>query len=309
MSGSEFPLKPWLARQAARVESALAACLPPEGRDTRLTAAMRHSLMAGGKRLRPILCLAAAACTGERDDTAAMPAARALELIHTYSLIHDDLPAMDDDDLRRGRPACHKAFDEATAILAGDALLTLAFSVLSHTGPDPFSDPAAAADIIPGRRLSVIRELAAAAGMSGMVEGQMRDMAAEHRKLELEELRALYSLKTGALIRAAVRCGAISSGADEAELAALTVYAEKIGLAFQVTDDILNITGDPEKLGKAVGTDANRGKNTCPLLMGLDRARKFAAELAADAITALNDSDAAADPLRAIAGYILRRQR
>jgi geranylgeranyl diphosphate synthase type II len=222
-------------------------------------------------------------------------------LIHTYSLIHDDLPAMDDDALRRGQPTCHLAFDEATAILAGDALLTLAFQVLAQPGAD--GQPA------PATRIAVIARIARAAGCRGMIEGQMRDIAAEGRPMALERLAELHGLKTGALITAAIGSGALWAGGSEAQVRALEHYGDKIGLAFQVTDDNLNVEGDPGELGKAVGTDAARSKTTYPALLGLERSKALARELAAEGLQAIAVLDSKADPLRAIAHYIVNRRR
>jgi geranylgeranyl diphosphate synthase, type II len=294
-------LKAYLKTQAELINRELAACLPTENSQPRVVAAMRHSLLAGGKRVRPILCLAAAEAVGG-DPKATLPAALGLELIHTYSLIHDDLPALDDDQQRRGQPTCHTRFDEATAILAGDALLTLAFEIMAR--PMGHQSPADAAI-----RLQVVARIAAAAGYAGMVEGQMRDLAAEGRRLALADLRALHALKTGRLLQAAVISGAMISRADDHQLAALEAYGGHIGLAFQVADDLLNVTGDPEKMGKAVGTDADRQKNTYPALMGLDASRAYADRLVADALEAIAGFDAKADPLRAIARYIVDRNR
>jgi geranylgeranyl diphosphate synthase type II len=245
--------------------------------------------------------MAAAEALGA-DPRTTLPAALALEMIHTYSLIHDDLPALDDDQLRRGQPTCHTHFDEATAILAGDALLTLAFEVLAKGARHPHSQQA-------GIWLEVIAHMATAAGYSGMVEGQMRDLAAEGQRLGLDDLRALHSLKTGRLLQAAVVCGAMIANADEDQLAALKAYGRHIGLAFQVADDLLNVTGDPRKLGKAVGTDADRQKNTYPALLGLDDSRAYAHRLVEEALQAIAGFDGRADPLRAIARYIVDRNR
>ncbi|NJL58990.1 MAG: polyprenyl synthetase family protein [Desulfobacteraceae bacterium] len=263
----------------------------------RIMLAMRYCLMADGKRIRPILCIAGAEAVGGKEADV-MPIACALEMIHTYSLIHDDLPAMDNDDLRRGKPTCHVAFDEATAILAGDALLTLAFEVLCNA---KCSDPA--------RLLQIIRIIAAAAGCSGMIEGQMRDIASEGKVLNLEDLENLHRLKTGALIEASVISGAMLVGAENKDFEQLRAYAGYIGLAFQVTDDILNVNGDPKILGKAVGTDEARKKSTYPSVMGLENSERFAKELIDKALKTLNDFDKRAEPLRAIARYIIERKR
>ena len=297
-----FDITSYLTEQRARIDRGLDACLDHSGPEPRIMAAMRHSLMAGGKRLRPVLCLAAAeAVDNSVPARPLMAAACALEMVHTYSLIHDDLPAMDDDATRRGRPTCHVAFDEATAILAGDALLTLAFEVLSA--------PQAVVGVDGERWRQAVHELARAAGHQGMIEGQMRDMVAENTVLTPEALETLHHLKTGALIRAAVRMGAILAGAAETVLAHLDAYARHLGLAFQVADDILNVKGDPVLLGKAAGTDAARGKNTYPSLLGLAASEALAHQLKDRALQALASFGTTAEPLRAIAGYAVDRNR
>lgn len=263
--------------------------------------AMAYSLMAGGKRLRPILCMAAAESVGGSRQTV-LPMACALELIHTYSLIHDDLPAMDNDQTRRGQPTCHVQFDEATAILAGDALLTLAFEALADAALDSPVDSQY-------RWLHVIALIASAAGHQGMIEGQMQDMLFEGTRISTSELECLHRLKTGKMIEASIGSGALVSGASEAQQTALDRYGQHIGLAFQVTDDILNVTGNPERLGKATGTDQKRGKNTYPALLGLGAAQRYAEELVDQALKALAPFDTKADPLRAIARYIIERKR
>jgi geranylgeranyl diphosphate synthase type II len=261
----------------------------------RLAQAMRYSLMAGGKRLRPILAMwSAEACGGSGDQ--AMPVAVALEMIHTYSLIHDDLPAMDDDDLRRGMPTCHKAYDEATAILAGDGLLTLAFEVVAREQ----------------KPLDVVGEcvqiLADAAGPCGMVAGQMADLAAEDRTdANLEELEAIHRRKTGALLCAALRLGATVAKATDEQKDALERYGWAVGLAFQVVDDLLDATGDEAKMGKRVGKDSGLGKWTYPGLIGVESSRAHARTLADSAISALNIFDERADRLRALAHQIVER--
>ena len=262
--------------------------------------AMKYSLMAGGKRIRPVLCLASAEAVGG-NPLAALPAACALEMVHTYSLIHDDLPAMDNDDLRRGKPTCHVAFDEATAILAGDALLTLAFQVLSSarvTGENQASG-----------WLKVIQMISTAAGYQGMIRGQMLDMAAEGQHLTVDELKSMHALKTGALIEASLLCGALLANGRKHQMEILKSYARNIGLAFQVTDDILNVEGNPEEMGKAVGTDQLRGKNTYPSILGIDSSRRFAEKLVDKALEALEVFDIRAEPLRALATYIIERNR
>jgi geranylgeranyl diphosphate synthase type II len=295
-----FDLTAFLTQKTHRINQALAAILKTADKPDRLLAAMSYALMAGGKRIRPILCLAAAE-TVDGDPRKVMPAACALEMIHTYSLIHDDLPAMDDDDMRRGQLTCHKAFDEATAILAGDALLTLAFQILSSI---PVSNQRQAT-----QWLRVIQLISQAAGYCGMIQGQMLDMASEKRRFTLDELKSMHRLKTGALIEASVCCGAELAGAKAAQVQMLEKYAQQIGLAFQVTDDILNVEGDPDIMGKAVGTDARRCKTTYPALLGLAESKEFAAQLVQNALETLDAFDQKADPLRAIARYIGERNR
>jgi geranylgeranyl diphosphate synthase type II len=299
---SPFDFSTYLTDVRTRVDEALADCLSlrvPEG--SRAGRAMRYSLMAGGKRLRPLLCLAGCeACGGDRSD--ALPVACAVEMIHTYSLIHDDLPAMDDDALRRGRATCHTAFDEATAILAGDALLTLAFEVLADVEDDT-------SEIGVRQRMAIIERVSAAAGIGGMIEGQMRDMTAEGTALGIEELTVLHRMKTGALIEASVWCGGMAAGAENDVLERLAEYGRHIGLAFQVVDDILNVEGDPEKLGKAVGTDALRQKSTYPALLGLAESRNMAAGHVEAALGAIDALDRRSEALRALARYVTERDR
>ena len=295
-----FDLKAYLANRAQRINQALEAILKTADKPDRLLQAMSYALMAGGKRIRPILCLAAAE-TIDGDPQEVMPAACALEMIHTYSLIHDDLPAMDDDDMRRGQPTCHKAFDEATAILAGDALLTLAFQMLSSIAINKAEHAA--------KWLRVIQLISHAAGYCGMIQGQMLDMASEKKQLSLAELKSMHRLKTGALIEASVRCGAELAGVNSTQIQMLERYAQNIGLAFQVTDDILNVEGDPEIMGKAVGTDEQRHKTTYPALLGLTQSKEFADQLVDTALSALDAFDQKAEPLRAIARYIRHRNR
>jgi geranylgeranyl diphosphate synthase, type II len=298
-----FELKTYLSEKRLWMNRALEEQLSAATLPGRLADAMRYAVMAGGKRLRPVLCAAAAEAVGEKpDDAVLLRAACSLEFIHTYSLIHDDLPAMDDDTLRRGKPTCHIAFDEATAILAGDALLTLAFQVLSSGvalpgGPDP------------GDWIRVIQCIAEAAGALGMVEGQMRDIASEGVALSLEALESLHGLKTGALIRASVTTGAILAQAEREQADALETYAHHIGMAFQVADDILNEAGDAGLMGKAVGTDRARGKNTYPALLGLTEAREKARIHVESALGALASFGDRATPLRAIARYVIERNR
>ena len=295
-----FDLESYLDSKRKQINTYLHKILQNTSNSSRLIKAMHYSLMAGGKRLRPVLCLAAAEVVGGQTKDA-LRAACALEMIHTYSLIHDDLPAMDNDDLRRGKPTCHIAFDEASAVLAGDALLTLAFQMLS------------AVEISNGGQASkwlrVIHQIAYAAGYRGMIEGQMRDIASENRVLSLKELEELHALKTGALIEASVYSGAILGGDSAEQIDKLGIYAKNIGLAFQIKDDILNVEGDPALLGKAVGTDKTRQKNTYPFLMGLEKSKSFAEELVIRALQAVESFDSRADPLRAIANYIVQRNR
>jgi len=293
-------LKAYLAERRGVVNRALEAYLPGvRGPAFRVVQAMHYSLFAGGKRLRPILCLAAAEAVGG-DPGEVLPVACALEMIHTYSLIHDDLPAMDDDDLRRGQPTCHKKFDEATAILAGDGLLTAAFQTLADAG-----------NRYEGREavlLDVIQLIASAAGYPGMVGGQMLDLMAEGRKITLKELETIHRLKTGALLTASVRAGALMAGGTRKEVTALTGYGEKFGLAFQVTDDLLDVEGEAAEMGKATGMDAKRRKATYPGLLGLEEAKAWAQHLVATAIAGLEPFGPLAEPLREIARYLLVRR-
>lgn len=295
-----FDLKAYLSGKRSRIDDEIRKILSATTASPRLTAAMSHSLMAGGKRLRPILSMAAAeAVSGSFED--AIPTACALELIHTYSLIHDDLPAMDNDDLRRGKKTCHVAFDEATAILAGDAMLTLAFQVLAD------------AALKDGRRaqkhLEIVHVIAAASGHSGMVAGQMRDMLAEGQRPTLKDLKETYRLKTGALIEASIRTGAIIADAGRIQMQQLTRYARHLGLAFQITDDILNVTGDPAVTGKAAGSDALRRKITYPALIGVSRSFKAVEKLVQSAVCSISAFDRKSDPLRAIAAYVAERNK
>ncbi|MBU2055872.1 MAG: polyprenyl synthetase family protein [Proteobacteria bacterium] len=292
-------MKGYLAERKAVIDRALNGYLPGEGNDPPvLFEAVRYSLFAGGKRLRPILCLAAGEAVGGNSE-ALLPAACALELIHTYSLIHDDLPAMDNDDYRRGRLTSHKVFGEGIAILAGDALLTEAFRLLTRRELMP--------GIEPGRLLAVAGEIAEAAGGVGMVGGQALDVRSEGEQVDLETLHRIHRLKTGALIRVSLRAGAILAGASETELASLSDYGRQIGLAFQIADDILNVEGDRTSLGKETGSDAARGKVTFPALLGIDASRARAEALVIEALGSLASFGEKAEPLRAIARYITAR--
>jgi len=295
-----FDLSAYIRNKNQQINVALEVILHDSQPSEPIVEAMKYSLMAGGKRIRPVLCLAAAEAVGGKSQ-AVLPAACALEMVHTYSLIHDDLPAMDNDDLRRGKPTCHIAFDEATAILAGDALLTLAFEVLSSV---QFTDENQASGW-----LKVIHIISTAAGYRGMIRGQMLDMAAEGQHLTVDELKSMHALKTGALIEASLQCGALLADARKRQMEILKTYARNIGLAFQVTDDILNVEGNPKIMGKAVGTDELREKSTYPALLGLETSRQFAKNLVDEALQALAVFDKEADPLRALATYIIERKR
>ncbi|MBF0467684.1 MAG: polyprenyl synthetase family protein [Desulfamplus sp.] len=334
MNTKNFNLSEYLHEKQGILEEYLHRIILQFDQEKELVQAMKHSLMAGGKRLRPVLAMATAEAAGE-DFRIVLPAACAIEMIHTYSLIHDDLPAMDNDDLRRGVPTCHKAFSEATAILAGDALLTHAFTILSKpeqilswskSGSQPVFK------IIPDQStlLELISIISGAAGVNGMVEGQMMDILAvkdaicpalqmpakasiRPPALQLDYLERLHHLKTGRMIIASVQSGAVSAGADPGFFKIFTRYAEKIGLAFQVTDDILNVEGDPAIMGKSAGSDKLNDKLTFPALLGLEESKQFASRLVGEAIDALSllpfDFQERALPLEAIAEYILKRKK
>ncbi|WP_018872775.1 (2E,6E)-farnesyl diphosphate synthase [Thioalkalivibrio sp. ALJ16] len=286
-----------LGEYQRRIESVLDRQLAPEATpDARLIEAMRYATLSGGKRLRPVLVYAAGATTGADDDVLDAMAA-AVEMVHVYSLIHDDLPAMDDDDLRRGRPTCHKAFDEATAILAGDALQAAAFDTLT-----------AGVRHLPGTTaLDALAELARAAGLYGMAGGQAIDLGACGKPIDVAELERMHRLKTGALIRASVRLGALAGNPTPDTLERLTRYAECIGLAFQIRDDVLDVEGDPEVLGKACGADARLDKATFPSLQGLEASRERAVALVDEALAELQPFGQEADLLRFLARYIVDR--
>lgn len=287
----------YLAEHRALVEGALSGALQPAypGAE-RLFAAMEYSLLAGGKRLRPLLLLAAyEGFAGEGRAEEVLPFALGVEMLHTYSLIHDDLPAMDNDDMRRGRPSCHKQFDEASAILAGDGLLTHCFAKLCDAKADPL------------RLVTAVRYFAENAGVYGMVAGQTLDLAAEGRAIGLDELKAIHRTKTGALLAAAVVCGGILGGADQAEQAALEKFGYSFGLAFQIVDDILDEVGDAKLLGKPIGSDAANHKVTYVTLLGLEAAKQAAADNTAQAVAALSVLGAKGVRLREIAEYYLQR--
>ena len=282
-----------LARHTRTVDAYLDGALrrspvtPPK-----LIEAMHYSLFAGGKRLRPALVLEVAAACGQPDSSAALAAAGAMELIHTFSLVHDDLPAMDDDDLRRGKPTNHKVFGEAMAILAGDAMMTLAFELLATDAGD--------------RTAALVKELAQASGPAGMIGGQVLDMAGEGQSLLLEQLQQIHRLKTGALLTASCRMGAIAAGAPADVVDAAAAYGRHIGLAFQIVDDVLDETATAEQMGKATGKDAARGKNTYPKLLGLAESKAEAhcqADLAVAALAPL----ARRDNLTAVARFVVER--
>ncbi len=290
----------YLEQKRDEVDRFLESVIPSaKTQPTTLHESMRYSLFAGGKRVRPILAIAAAEAVGS-PSKAILSVASSLELIHTYSLIHDDLPAMDNDDFRRGKPSNHKVYGEAMAILAGDALLTLAFELCSRPDLVDSLDPA--------RQVQIVRELAHGSGNLGMVGGQVLDIQAENKDIDLATLQTIHQHKTGMLIRAAVRMGAIAAGATQAQLDSLTKYAEDTGLAFQIADDVLNVTGTREELGKDANTDAKRGKKTYPTFYGVDGARKLADECTQRAIGRLASFSATADPLRELARYITSRK-
>ncbi|VAW40486.1 (2E,6E)-farnesyl diphosphate synthase [hydrothermal vent metagenome] len=291
-------IKSYLTAKRTLVEEALNSILPES--DERLTThfeALNYSLRAGGKRIRPILCMAAAEALGG-SVASFMDIPCALECIHTYSLIHDDLPAMDDDELRRGKPTNHMVYGEAEAILAGDGLLTLAFELLSRDNAALLS-----ADV----QLKITNLIARAAGSTGMVGGQALDIESEDKEIPFSTLRLIHSCKTGALITASVQSGALLGGAGEGEFLAMTSYGRNIGLAFQIVDDLLNVLGTTEQLGKAAGSDAEHNKATYPAIFGLEATREKAGEAVAAALEALRHFDHKADPLRALAEYIYTR--
>ncbi len=298
----------YLEARARAVDAALDAALPPESAPpATLHRAMRYSVFAGGKRVRPVIALAAAEAVLGGDAAAAaaaMPVAVALELIHTYSLIHDDLPAMDDDDLRRGRPTNHRVFGEAAAILAGDALLTEAFRVLAEASP-----PAGVGrEVHAARLLAATAEVARAAGAAGMVGGQMADLEGEGRPVTLADVEFIHTRKTGALITAAAVAGGLAVGAGPAQVAALRRYGEAAGLAFQIADDLLDVEGEAEAMGKGTRSDAAAGKATYPAVAGLAASKARAAALAEAAAAAVASFGPAGAPLAALARFIVERR-
>ncbi len=290
-------LEPYLRNRIRRVDSALDRFLPPaKTKPVTLHGAMRYSLFAGGKRLRPVFALAAAeACGGPLE--AALPAACSVECVHTYSLVHDDLPCMDDDDFRRGRPTAHKVYGDAVAVLAGDALLTIAFEILTHATPTPRYPIA-----------DQLRELTAAAGSRQLIAGQIADLEGEGRDSTKAELRFIHERKTAAMIEVSLRLGAMSANATPARLAALTTFGKNLGLAFQVIDDILDVTQTSEQLGKSAGKDLASGKTTYPSVIGLEASKKEARRLTRAAHRPLEVFGKKADLLRALADHLLARE-
>jgi len=290
-------LKPYLKSRQNRIDRALDRCLPKENvKPATIHKAMRYSLLAGGKRLRPILCLAAAeACGGKIDN--ALPLACAMECIHTYSLVHDDLPSMDNDDFRRGRLTCHKLFGDGIAVLAGDALLTIAFEIVSRAKPTSRYDMSI-----------LLRELAVAAGSQRLIAGQVADLEGEGKKIDMAGLRYIHENKTAAILTTSVRLGAMSANANRKQLVAISKFGRALGLAFQVIDDILDVTQTSEKLGKSAGKDVAAQKATYPALIGLDKSRAEAKRLTRQAHSALSVFGAKADALHALANYLLERE-
>jgi farnesyl diphosphate synthase len=285
--------------EAARLTDAVIERLlaPPDGLEARVYEAMRYSALAPGKRLRPLLVLASARLFGVAR-TSALQVAAAIEMVHAYSLVHDDLPAMDDSDLRRGRPTCHKKFDEATAVLAGDGLLTAAFETLSH--PDTHGDPAV--------RCELVAALAGAAGAAGMVGGQMIDLIAERQTLDIGAITRLQRMKTGALIAFSCEAGAILAKAPADMRTGLRGYAHDLGLAFQIADDLLDIEGSAEEIGKPVGADREAGKATFVSILGIDRARAQAELLVGQAVAHLDLFEQRAELLRQVARFVVNRR-
>jgi geranylgeranyl diphosphate synthase, type II len=291
-------IEPYLDEKRGIVDKALQEAVPqPSGLAGELITAMNYSLFAGGKRLRPILCIAGSEAVGGSAGTV-LPVACALELIHTYSLIHDDLPAMDNDDLRRGKPTNHTVFGEAVALLAGDGLLTLAFNLMARQGFEHDADKA----------LRVIELISHAAGYKGMVGGQTVDIAYEGKEPDPAVVEFIHRHKTGSLIAAAVTSGAILAGGTEEQERAINRYGQQVGLAFQIADDVLNVEGDRDMMGKGIGSDTARGKMTYPSVFGITESKRTQEELVDSAIDSLKGFDERADPLRGIARYIIKRK-
>lgn len=299
MTSSNFNLATYLADRKARAEAAMRQFMPERTRDpANLHDAMHYSLFADGKRVRPILVLATAEALGVAEADV-LPIAAAMEMIHVFSLVHDDLPAMDDDDLRRGQPTNHKVYGEAVAILAGDALLAQAFVPLSALNAAKYGAP---------HVLAVIRLFADATGAAGMIGGQIIDLESEGKKIPLERLVTLHRMKTGALIRASVLAPAVLSGASDGIREKLAAYGDAIGLAFQIADDILDIEGGAA-IGKDVGSDIEKGKSTYPALLGMDGAKRERTRMLEAALAALEDFDERAAPLRELAKFIVERKK
>lgn len=291
-------LKAHLLTRQKLIDRALDRYLPKANtKPATLHRAMRYSLFAGGKRLRPILCLAAAeACHGNIED--ALPLACAVECIHTYSLVHDDLPSMDDDDFRRGRPTCHKVFGEGIAVLAGDALLTVAFEIVSRAKPKPRYDIS-----------TLLREIAVAAGSQKLIAGQVADLEAEGKNVKRGQLQFIHENKTAAILQSSVRLGAMSANADSRKLSAIARFGQRLGLAFQIIDDILDVTQTSEVLGKSAGKDVAAKKATYPAVIGLEESRAEAGRLTREAHSALSIfSNRDAEALHALANYLLERE-
>lgn len=287
----------YLSEKCAIINSALDSFLPPVDRYPEIIhEAMRYSVMNGGKRLRPVLAIASCEAVGG-DYSAVLPTGCAIEFIHAFSLIHDDLPSLDNDDLRRGRPTNHKVFGEAVAILAGDGLLAYAFETITQQTKN------VPAEVV----VDVTCKVAAATGMSGMIVGQIVDMISEGKKVDHETLKFMHRNKTGALITVSCVTGAMIGGGSPEQIASLRVYGEKIGIAFQIADDILDIEGSEEKLGKPIGSDLENEKSTYPSLFGLAKSKELACQAVSEAVAALAGFDERADPLRAIARYIVER--
>jgi len=294
-------LEAYIEARRNAVDKALHKIFPTaSGHAAQIIEAMEYSIFAGGKRLRPILCIAAAEAVGGNSSDV-MPVACALELIHTYSLIHDDLPAMDDDDLRRGKPTNHKVFGEALALLAGDGLLTQAFHLMASSGGEPSTDSRVL--------LKVISTVAEAVGHAGMVGGQVVDMHFQGKQAELDAVQFIHRHKTAALIKASVVSGAMLAGAADRQIEAISLYGEKTGLAFQISDDILDLESDSLTLGKKVGADIRMGKATYPAVVGVEDSKRTQSHLIEDALMALETFDRLADPLRAIARYVIERKK
>ena len=298
---TESEMKQLLQQDGKKVEAALQELLPDDAisalQRTSVVEAMRYSLEAGGKRIRPVLVLEFCKMFGGTEEQA-MPAAAAIEMIHTFSLIHDDLPAMDNDDYRRGKLTNHKVFGEALAILAGDALLTMAFEIIA-------TDKNVDAET----KVKIITEMSKAAGAEGMVGGQVIDMQSENKKIDIQTLKQMHAAKTGALFCAAIRSGAILAGADEKQLANLTEYARQFGLAFQITDDVLDVVGDEKTIGKPVGSDEKNHKSTYVTLGSLESAKALAQEAVDKAKASLVDFGENAEFLRALVDYLITRNK